>query len=292
MGTTIEGLSVVEGGWRTRHSALGLSVGATRAALRDAGLRPADVDLLLNAGVYHDRNLGEPALAPLIQADAGINAGDPTPGGIGTFSFDIANGGCGVLTALQIADGFLRSRTVTTALIVAGDADPGSGLAVDFPFEPAAGAVVCRWTDTERGLASFRWCNCPDGGATFRASIGLQHGRNVLSIGEDPGFAEQAAETAARAARALLRDHRLCAEDIELVVGSPAGPTFMKRIAMELGLPDDRLVAARPGLHTAAFIAALETARQREPGRWSEAGNVLLVCGASGLTGGAALYRP
>jgi hypothetical protein len=36
---------------------------------------------------------------------------DPHSHAHGTFSFDIANGVCGVLTALQIADGLLRSRT-------------------------------------------------------------------------------------------------------------------------------------------------------------------------------------
>ncbi len=281
---------MVEGGWRTRHSALRLAVAATGAALADACLRPAAVDLLINTGVYHDRNLGEPALAPLIQADSGINAGDPTPGGTGTFSFDIANGGCGVLTALQIADGFLRSRTIATAVIVAGDADPGSGLAVDFPFAPAAGAVVCRWAETQCGLASFRWHNRPDNGTNFRASIGLQQGRNVLSIHEGPGFADQVAEAAVVPALELLTDHHLCADDINLLVCSPAGPAFAKRIAVELGLPDDRVVTTGTDLHTVAFIASLQAARQQ--GRLSQAHNVLFVCGASGLTAGAALYRP
>ncbi|HUJ66280.1 MAG TPA: 3-oxoacyl-[acyl-carrier-protein] synthase III C-terminal domain-containing protein [Acidimicrobiales bacterium] len=290
MGTTIEGIAVVGAGWRNRRRALRLAVAATGAALEDAHLKPAAVDLLINAGIYHDRNLGEPALAPLIQADSGMNAGDPTPGRIGTFSFDIANGGSGVLTALRIADGFLRSRTVTTVVAVAGDADPGFGLADDFPFEPAAGAIVCRWTDSERGLASFRWHNRPDDGATFRAGIGLRHGRNVLSIGEDPGFAEQAAETAVVPAREVLREHRLGADDIDLMVCSPGAPAFTKKIAMELALPDDRIVAAGPELHTAAFIVALAAARQQ--GRLSEAANVLFVCGAAGLTAGAALYRP
>ena len=81
-----------------------------------------------------------------------INPGDPHPGGVGTFSFDVANGGCGVLTALQIASGFLESRTIGTAVVVAGDADPGHGLAPGFPYESAAGALVCRWTDADRGL--------------------------------------------------------------------------------------------------------------------------------------------
>ena len=72
-------------------------------------MAPNDLDLLVNAGLYRDRNLGEPALASMIQEDVRRHPEDPHPGGHGTFSFDVANGACGVLTALQIADRFLRS---------------------------------------------------------------------------------------------------------------------------------------------------------------------------------------
>jgi 3-oxoacyl-[acyl-carrier-protein] synthase-3 len=48
----------------------------------------------------------------------------------------VANGGCGVLTALEIVDRFLRAGTVHTALVVASDADPGHGLAPPSPSTP------------------------------------------------------------------------------------------------------------------------------------------------------------
>ena len=47
-----------------------------------------------------------------------------------------ANGTCGVLTALQIVDGFLMSHAIECALVVASDANPGHGLSEDFPFSP------------------------------------------------------------------------------------------------------------------------------------------------------------
>jgi 3-oxoacyl-[acyl-carrier-protein] synthase III len=290
MATTIEGISLVQGGWRTRRSALRLAVAAARDAIHDAGLKPADADLLINAGIYHDRNLGEPALAPLIQADAGINPEDPHAGGSGTFSFDIANGGCGVLTALQIADGLLRSGTIGTAVIVAADADPGAGLAVDFPFSPAAGALVCQWTAGDQGLSSFRWHNRPDGGASFRATIGLCRGQNVLTVNEDPTFAERAGRTAVLAARDLLTESGMSVHDLDFLVASPAAPAFTKTVGGELGISDERIISEGPALHTVAFVAALESARRQR--RLSAAHNVLFVCGAPGVTAGAALYRP
>jgi 3-oxoacyl-[acyl-carrier-protein] synthase-3 len=289
MATTIDGIKLMRGGWHTHRSALRLAVAATEGALEDAGCPPSQADLLINAGLYHDRNLGEPALAPLIQGDAAINPGDPSPGGVGSFSFDVANGDCGVLTALQIASGFLSSRTIATAVVVAEDADPGRGLAPGFPYDPAAGALVCRWVDGARGLTSFRWRNRPDDGTSFRATIGLHQGRNVLAVTEDPCFAEQIGEVAAVVAGDVLEAERLTERDIDLVVASPARTAFIKTLVAELGIPDDRIITEGQNLHTAAFVAALEQAFQH--GRVSNGDRVLFVCGAAGLTAGAALYR-
>ena len=101
------------------------------------------MDLLVNAGIYRDRNLGEPALAAMIQEDIGANPEDPHSGAHGTFSFDISNGTCGVLTALQIVDGFLRSHTIDCALVVASDADPGHGLSDGFPVLARRSGACC-----------------------------------------------------------------------------------------------------------------------------------------------------
>jgi 3-oxoacyl-[acyl-carrier-protein] synthase III len=288
MATTIEAVRLVRGGWRS-HSALRLAVAATQGALRQAGRKPGEADLLINAGLYHDRNLGEPALAPMIQGDAGINSSDPYPGGIGTFSFDVANGACGVLTALQIADGFLTSRTISTAVVVASDADPGHRLAADFPYDPAAGALVCQWSDGDRGLMSFCWHNDPDDGGKFRAEIALQGGRHVLVISEDPSFAEQAGKTAAVAAQDVLEKQGLSTKDVSLVVASPASRPFIDTLSRQLEVPEDRIVRSAGVLHTVAFVAALDVAVRT--GRMGRGDIVLFACGASGLTAGAALYQ-
>ena len=110
MATVIERIELANGRWRDRHSALRLAVNASRDCIRNAGREPDDIDLLINAGIYRDRNLGEPALAAMIQEDIGAHPENPHAGSHGTFSFDVVNGSCGVLTALQVVDGFLRSH--------------------------------------------------------------------------------------------------------------------------------------------------------------------------------------
>ena len=157
MGTVIDRVALAEGGWRNRHSALRLAVKTAKDCLERAGRDPHDVDLLINAGIYRDRNLGEPALAAMIQQDIGANPEDPHADAHGTFSFDISNGTCGVLTALQIVDGFLKSHAIDCALVVASDADPGHGMSEHFPFSPAGAALLCDWTDDDAGLERIHW---------------------------------------------------------------------------------------------------------------------------------------
>ena len=65
MATVIERIELANGRWRDRHSALRLAVNASRDCIRNAGREPDDIDLLINAGIYRDRNLGEPALAAM-----------------------------------------------------------------------------------------------------------------------------------------------------------------------------------------------------------------------------------
>src|SRR6266508_3732083 len=182
MATTIDAVAVVTGGWRHGRSGRKLVDRAARACLEQAGLVPDDLDLIVNAGLYHDRNLAEPALAALIQDDIGAQPEDPHAGGHGTFSFDVANGVCGVLTALQVIDGFLRSGAVRRALVVASDTDPGHGLTERFPYAAAGGALLCRWADDGAGLGPFRWVNHPDGAEPFHATISPHNGRNLLTV--------------------------------------------------------------------------------------------------------------
>src|SRR6266702_154155 len=226
MGTIVDHPSLTRRSWRARHSALHLAVTAALTSLNAAGCPPSDLDLLINAGLYRDRNLGEPALAALIQQDIGANPEDPHPDAHGTFSFDIANGACGVLTALQVIDGFLRSGAIRCALVVASDADPGRGLSENFPFAAAGGALLCRWSDDESGLGPFRWANVPDGGDAFRATLGLHDGRNMVTFAESSTMDKQFAEAAVTAAHECLDDAAVDLPHVDLIVAAPARPDF------------------------------------------------------------------
>ncbi len=289
MATMLDPPAVVAPGRPTHSSARKMADKASRTAIERAGLAVAEVDLLLNTGLYRDRNLGEPALAALIQEDVGINPEDPHAGMHGTFSFDIANGGCGVLTALQIADGFLQSATIDHALVVASDADPGHGMALGFPFLARGAAVVCHWEEGPGGLVGFQWGSAPEDGDLFRSRFGFERRRNLLRVEQDPDFGWRAAALAGRTAKSLLAEHDFRPADVDLVVANPLTPAFLDGLSAHAGIDSERVVDVEGAehVHTAALLVALAAAE--EQGRLDEAHLILLVSAGAGVVSGAAV---
>jgi 3-oxoacyl-[acyl-carrier-protein] synthase III len=288
MGTIIDRLGIAQGSWRSRHSALQLAVSAANSCLHDAGRDADAVDLLVNAGIYRDKNLAEPALAALIQEDIGANPEDPHGDTHGTFSFDISNGTCGVLTGLQIVDGFLRSHTIRCALITASDADPGHGMSEHFPFSPIGAALLCRWTDDDYGLGRISWVNGPDDGDDFQATVGSDDARNVLRFRESPDLDERLAATAAQAARNCLSDSGLTLTDIDVIIAAPARHGYRAALARHLDVPPECIVVADDEkMHTASLVAAMQRALES----LQIGARAIVVAAGAGITAGAALYR-
>lgn len=84
-----------------------------------------DVGLLINAGVYREDNIVEPAISALIQKKLGLNLDYVKDNsGKSTFSFDLMNGACGVLNAIQVAQACLQSGSTKKALIVCANHHP------------------------------------------------------------------------------------------------------------------------------------------------------------------------
>jgi 3-oxoacyl-[acyl-carrier-protein] synthase III len=279
-----------------RRGARTLADAAARRALHRTCLAAGDIDLLVNAGIYHERNLGEPALAALIQEDIGANPEDPHDGGHGTFSFDVASGACGMLTGIQVADGFLRSGSIRHALVVGSDANPGHRLAPGFPYAATGAAIVCGWRPGAEGIQEIRFANRPGGeaedepGDGLSATLALERGRNRLTIVQDRAFAAAAGAWAADVASKLLADHGMAASDVDLVVANPLERHFLDTLAAGLGVAAERLAAPvnRHRVHTAALGVALEPVISR---RWHEGKTMLLVSAGAGPIAGAALVR-
>jgi 3-oxoacyl-[acyl-carrier-protein] synthase-3 len=302
MGTRIESVAVARPRRGPFHKgALKLADEAARKCLsrghRDAG----EIDLLVNAGIYREDNLAEPALAAMIQEDIGANPGHPPrKGAHGTFSFDVANGGCGVLTALQLLDGFVRSGTIRTGLVVASDADPGG--CESFPFPALGGAMLVRPASDTEGFVDFAFDTFAAADGDLESTIGWhekrwhlplsRRGRNVLTVVQSDAYRRRAIECAEEATRRFLARHEIGAGALDLAIFSQSPAGFADGLAARLDLAPERVARVASelrGAHVASPIAVLDTAI--ESGRFAAARTILFAAVGAGIVVGLALYR-
>jgi 3-oxoacyl-[acyl-carrier-protein] synthase-3 len=300
MGTRIESVAIAYKRGRVfGRGALHLSDAAATACLRRSLHAAGQLDLLVNAGLYKDRNTAEPALASIIQEDIGANPGAPMPlGHHGTFAFDVLNGGCGVLTATQLVDAFVGHGSARHGLIVAADADPSPRTSQHFPFPPAGGAMLVEEAPGEAGFQEFELRTFPEHAALFEVILRwvphaglLRRGRNVVEVREEPAFAPTSIDLAVDVATAFLARRGLEPADLDLLIASQYPRSFAAGVARGLDLPMDRVPRVRPelaGAHTAGPIAALEAAFTS--GQFAHARYTLFVTAGAGITIGVALY--
>jgi 3-oxoacyl-[acyl-carrier-protein] synthase-3 len=301
MGVVISSVATVRPDRVLGHGARRLADRAARRCLDLGGATPDEVDLLVNAGVYRERGLGEPALAALIQEDVHANAGRPEEHEHGTFSFDIDNGACGVLTAVHLIAGFLSSGAIDRGLVVTSDSAPGPTHTRWMPYDEAGGAMLLERDADVEGFSDVRLVTFPEyehlleGYWTWEPRRthrpGGPDGRNRLVVQERPGFRVRAAECAVTVAGALLADNGLTGEDVDLLVATPEDG-YADAVAAGLGIATTRTMHLGEQvnrMHTAQPVAAVAAAMRT--GQWEDAHTVLFACAGSGITIAAALYR-
>jgi 3-oxoacyl-[acyl-carrier-protein] synthase-3 len=300
MGTIIEASAIATATEHQRSmtpGALELADSAARLCLERAHRTAEELDLLINAGVFHDKILSEPAFASLIQEDIGANLGHPAVAGHGTFSFDVYNGACGLLTGIYLVDSMLASGTVQLGMVVASDMDPEPGISEGFRFPGVGGAVVLRTDDSRAGFTAFRFATFPEFAELFQSAVdwegnalsGLEgRGRNILTVEIADSYVGRALDCAESTVRELAQAQALDLGEIDWLIATASVPEFADGLAARLGVSTERVALPADGLagaHTAAPAAALES-------MGLEAGSTtLFVSAGAGITVAVAVYR-
>ncbi|HEX3729273.1 MAG TPA: beta-ketoacyl-ACP synthase III [Opitutaceae bacterium] len=277
-----------------------LGVMAARRALEDARVAPADIDLLVVATLTPDMPM--PAVACVIQHKLGL----PTA----TACFDLNAACSGFIYALDTACALIASGRYHRALVIG--AEKLSSI-VDWKdrstcvlFGDGAGAVVIGpdpdpLAHGRRGLLGTRlgalgedldllWI--PAGGAVAPASARtVAEGGHFLKMKGKEIF-KIAVRAMEEAARDILEQQGVDANQIALVIPHQANLRIIEAIAQYLELPLDRFFinVDRYGNTSAASIPlALDEARRL--GRIRPGDLILLVAFGAGLTYGSALVR-
>lgn len=274
---------------------------AARSAIESAGAAPESVGVLINTGVYRDSNMVEPAMAALIQKEAGIGL-EYTEHDPRSFSFDLMNGACGVLDAVEVAGALLATGSTGRVLVVAGDTHPslaGADAPADFPYATAGAALLLEHVPGVDGFGSVavELADGPVAVAGFGdlATMGAT-GRSSMTV-ERADDAEQRLLDVAVAAgsRALSGYGNSTAAgdtaDMVLIASQPTAG-FRAALAEKLGVAvlDDGVGEHVTGdTHTATLPLAFHHASTS--GRLDGIRTILMVAAGSGPSAAAAVYR-
>ena len=293
---------VSRSGIRERHIAApgeatsDMAVAAAKAALADAKLTAADIDLLVVATVTPDMSV--PAVSCIIQHKLGIRTN--------VACFDLNAACSGFVYALDTASAMLTSGRYRRALVIGAEklssitdwkdrttcvlfGDGAGAVVVGGSSRPGLGLVGTRLGAIGESVDLL--C-IPGGGSSAPATpASIAAGDHTIKMKGKEVF-KLAVRAMEEAARDILEQHGLHADQIACVIPHQANLRIIEAIAQYLELPLERFFinVDRYGNTSAASIPiALDEARRA--GRIKPGDLTLLVAFGAGLTYGSALIR-
>jgi 3-oxoacyl-[acyl-carrier-protein] synthase III len=268
-----------------------LAVQAAKNALEHAGLKPADIDLIIVATSTPDRTF--PATATQVQSDLGITRG---------AAFDVQAVCSGFVYGLTIADNFIKGGQSQCALVIGSETFSRildwNDRTTCVLFGDGAGAVAVRaargqGTNDDRGVLGCQIHSdgryndklYVDGGPSTTKTVGhlRMEGREVF---------KHAVNNIASVMQETIANAGLKPMDIDWFVPHQANRRILEGTAKKLGIPEDRIVITldRHGNTSAASIPLAFDAAVKD-GRIKRGQLVLMEAMGGGFTWGAVLAR-
>lgn len=271
-----------------------LGAAAAQEALKRAGLKPEEIDLILVATITPDMFF--PSTACFIQDKIGAEH---------AAAFDIAAACSGFIFGLSIADSYLRSGAFKHILLIGAETltkvTDWKDRNTCVLFGDGAGAVVLRREEGEAGLLSTHLfsdgslsalLNLPGGGSRNPTSErSLRQGLHFIKMNGNETF-KVAVRSLEQACREALSHNGLDASQIDLFIPHQANYRIIQAVASRLDFPLERvyLTLERHGNTSAASIPlALDEAVMS--GRVKAKDLLLLSSFGGGMTWASAVIR-
>ena len=265
---------------------------AVANAIKDAGLQPSDVDLLILASITPDNTT--PSTATKIAANLGFRAGVP--------AFDISAACSGFVYALTLADNMIRLGQVKTAVVAGAEC---LSKIVDWTdrntcvlFGDGAGAVVLRAKDgygTSSDTGVLSTCIYSDGsqydslktngGPSTTQSSGFvtMNGKEVF---------KHAVVCLSEAAETAMQNAGVTKDEINWLISHQANIRIVDSVGERLGIPSEKVIVSLDHHgNTSAASIPLALSENHAAGRLKKGDLLVLTAMGAGFTWGGAVVR-
>ncbi len=262
-----------------------LAIGAAREAVKNAGLKPEEIGIVVVATCTPDKNF--PSVAAQVQGALGL------PQNVVALDVNAACGG--FVSALAVARGLLETSAHTHALVIGAEA---MSTTLDWAdrrtcilFGDGAGAVVMNKAKIENGAEAE-----PRGLLGWELGADGAQGAQLCTVGGKVQM--NGREVFKHAVRemgresALLKQNGLALADVDWVVPHQANLRILKSAAEALNIPFEKVIAT-VGEHANTSGASIPLALDRAvKNRKFNRGNILLLQAfGAGFVWGNALIR-
>jgi len=270
-----------------------LCLPASRQALEDAGLKGADIDLIIVATVTPD--MAFPSTGALLADELGA---------VDAAAYDLSAGCTGFMYALAQAYGMLAGGLAQRALVVGGDVlsklMDWTDRSTTVLFGDGAGAVVLERVG-DGGFLGFELGADGSGGPQlYLPAGGSRMPTTAETVAERKHFVQMngrevfkfATRVLVSSAEAVLATCGRTIDDVDVYVPHQANVRIIEHARKKLGIPEEKVVidVDRFG-NTSSGSIPLALADAREDGRL-KAGKLVLMTGmGAGLTWGSGLIE-
>jgi len=271
-----------------------MAVKASRKALKDAGIKPEQIDLIIVATITPDMFF--PSTACQLQHKLGI---DNIP------AFDISVACSGFIYGLAIADQFIRSGIYKYALVVAAEKlsavtdwtdrstcvlfGDGSGAAVLGPVDDGGILGIHLGADGSKG----ELLELPAGGSRMPASIKTVEDKLHTIKMEGNVLFKHAVKIMADAALAVTEPLGLKGDDIDIIIPHQANLRILNALAKRMGVDPEKKVYLNIEKYgnMSAASSAVALCEAVEAGRIKKGNIILMDAFGGGLTWGALVIK-
>jgi 3-oxoacyl-[acyl-carrier-protein] synthase-3 len=285
-------------GIRERHIAgegettSSLSVKAARAAMEQAGIIAADVDLILVATSSPDYLL--PPVSSMIQHQLGAHCG----------AFTLVAGCTGFVYGLVTAQQYIASGAYKTILIIGAEI---ISTFVDWTdrntcvlFGDGAGAVVMQASQEKTGVLAFELGSDGAGADHLKMNLGMANPPSQAVIDNRDHYIRMngrevfkfATRTLARSVAEVIGRSGLSTDEIDLMIPHQANERIIEVAAKQLGMPMEKVFVniAKYGNTSAASIP-IALCEAMDEGRCQSGDTIVMVGFGAGLTWASAVVQ-
>ena len=275
------------------QAASDLAFKAAEIALKNAKLKPEDLDLIVVATITGDMPF--PSVASILQNQLGVKK---------AACFDISAACAGFVYGLSVAQQFIACGTYKNALVIGVEV---LSSITDWQdrntcvlFGDGAGAAVL--SEVKKGgiIATYLGCdgskvgilNLPAGGSRNPATTETVRNRQHFLKMQGNELFKIAVNTMTKAAETVLGQAGMTFADVDLIIPHQANARIIMAVAKKLGIPEERVylnIERCGNMSSASTVTALCEAVQE--GKVKKGDIILLDAFGAGLVWGACVIE-